>query len=125
MKNTEIKYGVLEGMSLMLFPKATSVKTTAFSYLMHKIKEGGFAKAGKIEDQIRAYVKDWEEYYNWIALEDGYDMEYDVETTIDQIAEHLTYSDGMLIDRSKRATASETDQETFRMTIENVLRGAH
>jgi hypothetical protein len=125
MKNPEIKYGVLEGMSLMLFPKATSVKTTAFSYLMHKIKEGGFAKAGKIEDQIRAYVKDWEEYYNWIALEDGDDMYYDIDTVIDQIADHLTHSEGMLIDREKRATASKTDQEVFTMTIEKILRVAH
>ena len=125
MKYPEIKYGVLEGKNLKLFPKSTSVETTAEKYLWYKIREGGFAKAGKRVDQIRAYIKDWEEYYNEMALEYGDDMYYDIDTVIDQIADHLTHSEGMLIDREKRATASKTDQEVFTMTIEKILRVAH
>lgn len=123
MNNPEIPFAVLEGSTLVVFKRATSIELTAKAYLIRKMREE-FSEVTNFKERVKAYVADWKDYYNEIN-EINEEFVYDTDTTIDEIAEHLTHSDGMLIDRRKRRTASHDEQYQFRNELQRILRSAY
>lgn len=122
MKNPEIKFGVLEGQTLLIFKGATSIELTAKAYLTRKMREQ-FGDIENFKERVKAYVADWLEYYK--EINDSEEIIYDTKVVIGEVAEHLTHSDGMLIDRIKRETASHDDQDKFSNSLKSIMTMAH
>ena len=120
MKNLEIQFAVLEGGKLVVFKGATSIELTAKGYLIRKMREE-FAEIKNFKERVKAYVADWLDYYNDM----NEDFEFNTDLVIDEISEHLTHSDGMLIDRIKRRTASHEEQLQFCNALKSIMIEAH
>ena len=116
----EIQFAVLEGGKLVVFKGATSIELTAKGYLIRKMREE-FAEIKNFKERVKAYVADWLDYYNDM----NEDFEFNTDLVIDEISEHLTHSDGMLIDRIKRRTASHEEQLQFCNALKSIMIEAH
>lgn len=120
MKNNEIPFAILEGRNLIVFKGATSIELTAKAYLIRKMREE-FSHIANFKERVKAYVIDCKDYYNEISEE----FVYDIDNTIDKIAINLAYSDGMLIDRSKRRTVTHNEQAQFCNLLKSIIIEAH